>query len=211
MPVQREHQFAFSILSLAALTTALAASACGTSTPRAASAGVVGVSGRLGPLRVDVSRRAEVIAFAGRPDSERRGRSMAAAAPSALYDGLGYSCGLTTDPDAFPLVAGGPLCRTVFFIDARSGRLGAFYTDDLRYRESHGVRIGMGTAKAERLLRHRLHVGCETAIHLRSLHATLTVAFTGGVVRRDGTVAGGHVDAFMLHGLRHDPGVVECL
>lgn len=172
---------------------------------------MLGVSGRLGPLRMDVSKRAAVIAFAGPPDAERRGRSMAAAAPSALYDGLGYRCGRTTDPDAFPVVGDGPLCRTVFFIDARSGRLGAFYTDDPRYRESHGVRIGMRTTKAERLLHRRLHVGCETAIYLRSGRATLTVAFTGGVVRRDGTVAGGHVDAFMLHGLRHDPGVVECL
>ena len=71
--------------------------------------------------------------------------------------------------------------------------------------------FGMPTAEAERRLHRHLRVGCETAIYLRSGRATLTVAFSGGRVQRDGTVIGGHVDAFMLHGLRHDPGVVECL
>jgi hypothetical protein len=99
----------------------------------------------------------------------------------------------------------------VFFVDARSGQLGVVYTDDPRYRESHGVRIGMPTAEAERLLRRRLHGGCMTAIYLKSGRATLTVAFSGGRVRRDGTVVGGRVVAFMLHGLRHDPGIAECL
>jgi hypothetical protein len=206
---QRRRTVAFSFLSIAALTATVLATAC--DTHQTANGSALGVSGRIGRLRVDVSKRGAVIAFAGRPAAERRGRSLAAPSPSARYDGLGYSCGRKTDPDAFPLVADGPLCRTVFFIDARSGRLGAVYTDDPRYRENHGVRIGMPTAEAERLLHQHLRVGCETAIYLRSRRATLTVAFSGGRVQRDGTVTGGHVDAFMLHGLRHDPGVVECL
>ena len=188
----RRRRGCVSLLSIAALAATVVATACDTHHPASGSA--LGVSGRIGRLRVDISERGAVIAFAGRPASERRGRSLAAPSPSARYDGLGYSCGRKTDPDAFPLVADGPLCRTVFFIDARSARLGAVYTDDPRYRESHGVRIGMPTAEAERRLHRHLRVGCETAIYLRSGRATLTVAFSGGRVQRDGTVIGGHVD-----------------
>src|SRR5207248_14600 len=77
---------------------------------------------------------------------------------SAPYDALGYRCSLGATRDAFPLVSGGPLCRTVFFIDSRSGRLGTFYTSDPHYRESRGVRVGMPTAEAVLLLHHRLHM-----------------------------------------------------
>jgi hypothetical protein len=206
MPVSERRTMAVSLfLSLVALT----ATAC--STHHAANGHTLGVSGRVGRLRVDVSKRGSVVAFAGHPTVERRGRSLAGPSPSARYDGLGYSCGRGTDANSFPVVGHGPLCRTVFFIDARSGRLGAVYTDDLGYRESHGVRIGTPTAEAERLLHRRLHVGCETAIYLKSGRATLTVAFSGGRAQPDGTVVGGHVVAFMLHGLRHDPGIAECL
>lgn len=102
--------------------------------------------------------------------------------------------------------------RTVFFIDARSGRLGLFYTTQSRYRESHGVRVGMTTATAERLLGRRLRAGCETNIDLYGSRATLRIVFDGRrmVIHREGTVTGGHVYAFVLHGLRHDPGVFEC-
>jgi hypothetical protein len=198
-----------SFLLIAALTAIIVTTACDSHQGPDSSA--LGVSGRIGRLRVDVSKRAAVIAFAGRPAAERRGRSLAAASLSERYDGLGYSCGREKDPNAFPLVAHGPPCRTVFFIDARSGRLGAVYTDDPRYRENHGARIGMPAAEAERLLHWQLRVGCETTIYLRSRRATLTVVFGGGRVQRNGTLTGGHVSAFMLHGLHHDPGVVECL
>src|SRR5207237_674817 len=95
-----------------------------------ADAGRYSVSGRIGPLHVDVSERRAVVAFAGRPDAERRGRSPAAPFRSAPYDALGYRCSRGADRDAFSLVSGGPFCRTVFFIDSRSGRLGTFYTSD---------------------------------------------------------------------------------
>jgi hypothetical protein len=69
----------------------------------------------------------------------------------------------------------------------------------------------MPTAVAERLLGRHLRVGCEANIYLSSPKATRTVAFTGGVIRQDGTLSGGHVFAFVLHGLQDDPGVFECM
>jgi hypothetical protein len=198
---------------IAMITIALCVTACDKSTRAPVRSPVVSVSGRVGSLRVDHSDRSEVVAFAGLPDASRRGRSVGTAPfPSARYDALGYGCGRKSFDDAFPLVRGGPWCRTVFFIDARSGRLGLFYTTQSRYRESQGVRVGMPTAAAERRLGRRLHIGCEANIYLSGPNASLTVAFDGRALRtrHDRTATGGHVYALVLHGLHHDPGVFEC-
>jgi hypothetical protein len=197
------------LAAIVAVTGALGATACGTA-PGARPL-VLGVSGRVGPLRIDHSERSDVVAFAGRPDAERRGRSPASPFESGRYDALGYGCARPADPNGFPLVRGGPRCRTVFFIDARSGRLGVLYTEDSRYRESHGVRVGMPTDVAEQLLGRRLRAGCEDNIYFSGPNASFTVAFTGGVVHRNGTVTGGHVYALVVHGLHHDPGIFDCM
>ena len=164
----------------------------------------VSVSGRIGPLRVDVSRRAAVVAFAGHPDTEQVGR----ANDSERYDALGYDCGSSAGPQGIPLVNRRPRCRSVFFVEARTGRLGLFYTADARYVEAHGVRVGMPTRAAERLLGRRLHEGCGPNIFLRSSRAGLTISFTG---RTSNLEKGGHVAELVLHGLHHDPGVFECM
>jgi hypothetical protein len=114
------------IFAVAALTVALAG-ACGTSARPAAGSAQIDVSGRVGPLRVDMSERRSVVSFAGRPNAERRGRNTVASPfGSARYDALGYGCGRNAGPNALPLVQPqpSPKCRTVFFIDTRSGRLG---------------------------------------------------------------------------------------
>jgi hypothetical protein len=84
---------------------------------------------------------------------------------------------------------------------------------DRRYREGHGVRVGMATAAAERQLHRRLRVGCLSDIHLYGPRATVAVEFGGRamVIHHDGTVSGGHVAVLVLHGNRHDPGVFECM
>ena len=195
------------VLVLGVLGAGLVAIGCGTSGRAAAGrAPIVGVGGRIGTLRIDASGRAAVVAFVGRPAAEKHGRTDR----GGRYDALGYRCAARSSDNALPLVHGGPYCRTVFFIEPRSGRLGLFYTSDARYVESHGVRVGMGTAKAERLLKKRLHAGCEYNIYLYGRDASLTIAFTGGALQHDGTLRGGRVSALVLHGMHHDPGVFEC-
>jgi hypothetical protein len=173
----------------------------------ATSSQLVTASGRIGPLRIDVSRRAAIVAAIGRPDAERVGKSDS----SRRYRALGYGCSAQAGGMAWPLLARGPYCRTVFFIDARSGRLGTFYTTSTRYREEHGVRIGMPTATAERLLHRRVFVGCEENIYLGRGDASFAVAFAGGHRGRDGHLIGGHVYAFALEGHKHSVGVFDCL
>jgi hypothetical protein len=125
-----------------------------------APAHVVTAGGRIGPLEIDVSRRAAIVAAAGRPDAERVGSFNL----SRRYRALGYGCSTRRSDRTWPLLARGPYCRTVFFLDARGGRLGTFFTTSTRYREEHGVRIGMPTATADRLLHRRVVVGCEENI-----------------------------------------------
>jgi hypothetical protein len=151
-----------------------------------------------------------VIAFAGRPDTDRRGSQRNFG--SVPYRALGYGCSRRASKAEWSLGPKGPFCRTVFWINLRTRRLGDFYTISRRYEESHGVRIGTATATAERILHQRVYVGCEE--NLRD--GLLTVAFTGGVGRTTrGSpglhLVGGHVYAFAAHGGRSDIGVFDCL
>ena len=173
---------------------------------------MVSATGSIGKLHVDQSDLAALIAFAGRPDAKERGREF------RPYDALGYDCGSKNSEQTFPLLPypHGPLyCRTIFWIDVPSGKLANFFTSDSRYVEAHGVGIGMPTRRAERLLHRRLFAGCEDNFYLPSAtHRTLTIAFTGGVVRRPRRslhVVGGHVFAFVLHSRLHDANVFDCL
>src|SRR5205823_3268230 len=95
---------------------------------------VVSTAGRIGPLRVDQSNRADVVSFAGRPDSETSGRYDA----YSRFDALGYGCRgkSATGKD------GVPNCDTVFYLDASTSRLALLYTEDKRYvygRAAHAV------------------------------------------------------------------------
>lgn len=195
----------------------LVVSGCGGSHHTGAS-GILSVdaSGRIGPLRVDVSDRRAVVTFVGKPDAERRGTSLGTTGErSARYDALGYGCARQRpgpNTDVLPLVRGGPWCRTVYFI--RGERLGLFYTTQARYVDSHGVHVGMATATAERLLRKRIIVGCIAALELTSPGVTpvLRFAFGGGKITHTQLphLRGGRVASLILHSAKHDPGVFEC-
>ena len=74
----------------------------------------------------------------------------------------------------------------------------------------------MRSADAERLLHRRLYSGCEEDIHLGSPTATLTIAFLGGVARKEPAssalhVTGGRVYALVLHSHTEDVGVFDCM
>jgi hypothetical protein len=164
---------------------------------------LVSVDGRIGPLHVDRSDRADVVRFAGRPDAERTGRNN-----SVSYRALGYDCGAPSGTFRFGL--SGAYCRTVFFLAGKGDKLRVFFTSSPEYAETDGVRIGMKQAAAERLLHQRLIVGCTTALHFTSPTGALSISFGGG--RDAGTkVTGAHVDAFVLHGTGIDPDIFDCL
>ncbi|HEX6699609.1 MAG TPA: hypothetical protein VF101_02670 [Gaiellaceae bacterium] len=169
------------------------------------------VTGRVGPLHLDESRRADIVAHAGRPDVEIKGRGD----NGVRYDALGYECTSKASRTGLPLRgdsrAHGAYCRTAFYVDSRTGRLETFFTTASSYSESHGVRVGMPTATAERLLRKPRKVGCESDIYLYGSRATLTVAFVGGKAQENLRVLGGHVFGFVLHSKRWDAALFDCL
>ncbi len=186
---------------------------CSSTRHRARAPTLVYASGRIGKLQIGSSGAGAVSAFAGRPDAERRGAEYG----GTRYRALGYDCSGKPSGDSFPVLETqsgrhGPYCKTVFWVNLRTRRLGDFYTVSPRYEESHGVRIGMATAAAERILHQTVYVGCEENLR----EGALTVAFSGGVGRTSrGSpglhLVGGHVYAFAAHGGLSDIGVFDCL
>ena len=189
---------------LTSATLALLATACGgSSTPH-----VFGVDGHIGPLRVDRSDRAAVIRYAGKPDAERTGDPIG----YSPYRALGYDCTpKRRSNDTVQIVSRGPYCRTVFFLDGRTGRLEDFFTASREYSESQGIRVGTPQAVAERLVHQRLRIGCLAALRIDSRMAHLSMEFTGGT-EKGTSIKGAHVSEFALHGIRgHDYGIFDCL
>ncbi len=189
------------------LAVALVATGCSSSGRNT----VIFDTGRIGPLKVDRSSATDVIAYAGSPDVDVGGVEYG----GTPYRALGYDCSREPSDDLFPVLetprAGrhGPSCKTVFWINSRTRRLGDVYTSSNHYSEEHGVRIGMKTASAERLLHVRAVVGCGAAIFPGGRRGIVTVALDGGFT--GSSLNGGHVYAFALHGGRSDIGIFDCL
>jgi hypothetical protein len=185
-----------------ALAALLLVAGCGSS--RAGFSHVVSVDGSVGPLRVDRSGRGQVIAYAGKPDADLHGRG-----DDSGYEVLGYGCQGHVPPRLRDYLIP---CQTAFYLVR--GKLGLFFTRAKAYSESHGVRIGMPTERAERLLRRKVFVGCEANVGQSSKSARLTVAFTGRKTRELGPgrmlLVSGRVVAFYLHSDDRDPGVTDC-
>ena len=160
-----------------AVVLAIVLPAVGCSSSHARPGAVLSQSGRIGPLRMDVSTRAGVIAFTGHPDAERQGRYSS----GPPYSALGYDCSKKRDY-GWP-IARSTWCKTVFFVNRRTGRLGNFYTQSSRFSERHGVRIGMHTAKAERLLHQLVYVGCEEDIRLGGMRGLRSRSRAAGPAR----------------------------
>ena len=133
---------------LAALAVAvlLVGSACGGAKLVHGGSGVVTPDGRIGPLQIDVSTRADVLAFAGRDGAALIvGKTQWPGVPE--YHALGYGCPLETGPGFFATPKG---CRTVYYINARTHRLAAFSTRSPEFHTTTGIQPGMEQHAADR-------------------------------------------------------------
>jgi hypothetical protein len=188
-----------------ALVLVAAGAVAGCGSHSSGSTHVVRVTGEIGPVHVDRSNRAAVVAFAGQPDAVVYGR-----APGSFpYRALGYDCAPRLN-GGVQLAPRAPVCRTAFFFDGRTRKLETFYTSSPAFSEGHGVRIGMTQARAERLLHRRLSVGCTTALYFESSTGSLSIEFNGGT-ERGTAIKDARVDAFVVHGHRRDAGIFDCL
>jgi hypothetical protein len=171
-------------------------------------------AGRIGPLRLDRSDHADIVAFAGAPEVENTVFG-SPGAPGA--EALGYRCESPFNPP--PLAAptgdsnGDPFCRTVYYINLETERLGTFFTSLTSFRDGHGVRVGITTAQADRKEGVPALSGCGSAIRIQTATAALNVDISGGGFKREGNkmlTRGGRVGALVLHSARHDVDVFDC-
>jgi hypothetical protein len=166
------------------------------------------LDGRIGPLHMDTSTRADVLAFGGRPALEVTARNEGG---YGRYDALGYRC----TSKAFKYSDPGDFCGTVFFIDIGTGRLEDFYTDDPNYSLPSGIHVGTAQALAERILGQQLYVGCDTYFFLESKTGRMTIWFRGGVYGRVDPKQGQrilrtHVGGLFLHSKQRGSGFYDC-
>lgn len=172
-------------------------------------------SGRIGRLRIDVSTREDVIAFAGTPEAEGEN---SASAPLLGWDALGYSCGKADPRGAFlaPLGGGPPylFCRTVYYLSAETGRLATFATNERRFRTTTGIDVGMRTAAASRRAKRPAYAGCTQSITLQTPQAHLAMAISGAHTAMRGHqlfAIGGRVAEFVLESRNTYLDVFDCL
>jgi hypothetical protein len=146
----------FAVAGACAVAASIGCGSVGGATPPATvrgGSGLVTSYGRIGPLKIDTSSRAQVVTFAGRPAAElRRPKS----GFTGSYDALGYSCSKRkVDDDVSLPTNAAPNCRTFFFINRETGKLATFITTVSAYHES--------TACARKWRRRRQKGGCTDA------------------------------------------------
>ena len=158
-------------------------------------AGTLTVGGKVGPLQIDKSNRAAVVAFAGKPDAEVQSITYGL----SKYDALGYGCSTTSANDNFTLGNDGPYCQTVFFIDTAHKTLEDFITTSSGYHLTNGIRIGTTVSAAQRLLHQRADRSCLVVLKVDGPNALFRISFTGG-----------KADTFVLHSTQRTAGLFNC-
>ena len=169
-------------------------------------------SGRIGALRLDRSDRAAIVAAAGEPQVDEFDAGMP---PGSGWEALGYGCGAKDmiSPLVAPTAAGGPNCRTVYYLNSETGRLGTFFTSMRSFRDGHGVVVGTPTARAVRREGAQAYAGCGDGILVKTPRAMYHLVISGGHMHRRGNrllVRGGRIGALVLHSRESDVGVFDC-
>jgi hypothetical protein len=191
----------------AALASAAPASAAPASAaPVPGGSGTVTPSGQAGSLQINSSGLAEVLAFAGQPAAQTVARGHG----GRLYDALGYRCDSTRQGIEAPVGAKN-YCETAFYVDVRTNTLEQFFTTSGRYRDDHGVHVGMSTAEADRREHRAAIIGCAEGMALRHGHSALVIAMSGGHREGRRQLVGGHVALLAVDSTLRRPGVFVCI
>ena len=142
------------------------------------SADTVTQFGEVGTLAFGASTAADVSAIAGQPAATAEGTFETPTYPP--YRSLGYGCGPTDTLRRRSLTyhASAPYCNTIYYINAKSGRLGAFWTSSPHFMTIGGTKPGMSARQAEEHESQKVVSGCRTGIFLgsRSTGSTLLIS-----------------------------------
>jgi hypothetical protein len=102
-------------------------------------------------------------------------------------------------------------CRTIYFVNPKTGKLAGFWTDSPDFRTDKGTRPGMRQGVADRLEGAHAHVHALTGIDLSTRRASLFVENRGckpGPNPNTSPCLGGVVRNLILEG-RHPVGLLE--
>jgi hypothetical protein len=178
--------------------------------------GVVAATGQVGELRVDQSTPADIRRFAGAPTFAGTGTTnanFASVLPS--YTALGYACSRRRS-QRFGFDPGGAhathiWCRTIYFVNPRTGKFAGFWTDATGFRTLKGSRPGMREETADRLEDAHPHIGALTGIDRETRTATLFIENAGckpGPNLNTSPCLGGVVRDLIVEG-QHPVGLLE--
>ena len=154
----------------------------------------ISLDGHIGPLQLARSRPPAIISFAGTPDVRAPGR-------------LGYDC--VPQERGLRWRVRREYCRTVFFVNPRTGRLGDVFTSSPQYVLAP-LHAGSSTEAAEHRLNRRAYGGCSNTIYAAGAKTELTVVIDGAARRPSGHLVGGHVAAFVLHSKTDGVDAFDC-
>jgi hypothetical protein len=181
-------------------------------------AGVVAVSGMVGPLRLNISTPVVALALLGPAEFVGTGTWEE---PGVLdYLVLGYECSRSKsaggiDPGAYR--RSGTHCRIAYYFDAKTNTLGAFWTSSPRFRTPAGTRPGMRGSEAANREGKEATSGCHQSIWRRSSTADLNIEIVGGrtVATPPGSgepvrLVGGKVSELQLESRKRHVGLLFC-
>lgn len=157
-------------LFLPVVATALAVAGCGGTHSRGSARlgkAIVSSAGEIGSLNLDRSTAADIERVEGKPAFIGTGSfDDAFAGFPKTYRALGYGCdgrrATGIDPGAYRRT--GTYCRTVYYLNPHTNKLGAFWTDSVTFRTRAGTRPGSDLRGAVRLERAPAYAGARSGI-----------------------------------------------
>jgi hypothetical protein len=181
--------------------------------------GVVSPVGTIGPLYLGYATAAAVEVFAGPPDFSGRGTFEVPSKPT--FTALGYDCSATKSPLRIDPTAYRPshtYCRTVYYIDAKTRQLAAFWTSSPSFHTKYGTHPGSSQAYANAHEDGLPEAGCHRGLSRETAVAELLMENQGGHPRMamkggvDNVVAlvGGHITDFVLESNITAVGLLFC-
>jgi len=201
--------------SLVSLLLALAPAHASTRVPHGG-AGLVSASGIVGRLRIDRSTPVQIQAFAGPADYIGAGRFRPLIREFAPFIAFGYGCehvrsgGIPTM--SVDRRSGAPgdshvTCRSIYWVNQRTGRFAGFSTDSRRFHTGAGVRPGMGLAEAKRRQHRPTLMESPSALNVTGAHAVLLIYATIVVPKNGDWHVGKRVASLALESRRHQLGL----
>lgn len=144
-------------------------------------------TGTVGPLRIDRSTPAEIKAFAGPAQYTGAGRFRPLIREFPPFLAFGYGChhvrlgGIPTMSVDKSTGAPGDShvdCRTVYWVNRKTGRLAGFSTSSRRFHTPAGVRAGTSLAEAKRREHRPTLMDSPPALHVATANADLLLYAT---------------------------------